>query len=78
MSKPTPWWISHPRELWTPADYANARKAGVKLPDDPAGLYQPLNETLPVQPTHPAPSFTLNPSKRQQATDALRKAGIRK
>jgi hypothetical protein len=74
--KPKPWWETYPREYWTPADYAAAPKAGVKFPSD--DLYQPINPTIPTQLAHPAPSFTLNPSKATQANDALRKAGIKR
>ena len=32
MSRPKPWWTTYPRELWSPADWRAARKAGVVPP----------------------------------------------
>lgn len=83
MRKPRLWWETHPKELWTAADWRAARKAGVVPPlrkphIDPA--LKLLAEQMPSLATRPGGLYgkpDRSGERRRAADDVLEKFGVK-
>jgi hypothetical protein len=50
MSKPRPWWETHPRKYWSAEDRRAARKAGVLPPPPQPDVHAAIRPLVPSQP----------------------------